>query len=351
MPEPQRRATERQGTLDMTDVHSSANGKSAIAPALAIIVPLYNRADLVGRTLESLAAQTSADFEIIVVDDGSSDSSCAIVEAFHDPRIRLIRHDRNRGVCPARNTGADHATAPWLVMLDSDDELLPNAVERILDAASTCDNDIKCIYFRCMMDNGEVSPGARPSSTRLTYTGYLQLLNACAGSSRDMLHCVRREVFTRIRFPDSFGLEDEFHLDFHRAHAALFCDDIIRLYHQDAANSLVKRTARFDRERDARFALDRAITLSRAVAKHGDAIRVHAPKLFLEFQSNLLTLWLLCGHRRAAIRAFLACLSTRSKWPRQILIFMVGFAHPRLLARLRAAMQARSRTLVASSSG
>src|SRR6267378_3691627 len=95
------------------------------APLLSIVLPVYNRERMLKRAIESCLAQDFADFELIVVDDGSTDRSVSVAEAYRDPRISVVRHPVNRGVGPARNTGVDAAGGEWIVCLDSDDELLP----------------------------------------------------------------------------------------------------------------------------------------------------------------------------------------------------------------------------------
>ena len=75
--------------------------------------------------IESVLRQTFADFEVLVVDDGSTDGTRAAAEAVADPRVRVIAHDRNRGASAARNTGIREARAAWVAFQDSDDEWLP----------------------------------------------------------------------------------------------------------------------------------------------------------------------------------------------------------------------------------
>ncbi len=76
---------------------------------------MYNREKEIKRAIQSCLTQTFRDFEIIIVDDASSDNSILEVNNFDDPRIKLIRHDVNKGVCPARNTGIEHASADWII--------------------------------------------------------------------------------------------------------------------------------------------------------------------------------------------------------------------------------------------
>lgn len=89
-------------------------------PKASIIVPAYNVAATIADTLRSLLAQSFADFEIIVVDDGSSDRTVPVVRSFGDRRIRLVQQP-NRGLAGARNTGISHATGDYIGFCDSDD--------------------------------------------------------------------------------------------------------------------------------------------------------------------------------------------------------------------------------------
>lgn len=86
----------------------------------SVIIPLFNKRAYFARTLDRLLSQQYRDFEVIVVDDGSTDGSIDLLERYSDPRIRLIRQE-NAGPGPARNTGARHATGEWLALLDADD--------------------------------------------------------------------------------------------------------------------------------------------------------------------------------------------------------------------------------------
>ena len=80
----------------------------------------YNREREVLRCVASCMDQAPEDFELVVVDDGSTDGTAMALKAVAEPRLRVIRHDRNRGISTARATAVDQATGNWLVMLDSD---------------------------------------------------------------------------------------------------------------------------------------------------------------------------------------------------------------------------------------
>lgn len=94
-------------------------------PFVSVIVPTYNRAHLLPRALRSVTHQTFSHFELIVVDDGSTDNTREVVEQVGDPRVRYIRLPANQGVAAARNRGMRAARGELIAFLDSDDEWMP----------------------------------------------------------------------------------------------------------------------------------------------------------------------------------------------------------------------------------
>ncbi|MFV1920112.1 glycosyltransferase [Sphingomonas sp. MJ1 (PH-R8)] len=102
-------------------------------PTVSVLIPVHNRAHLVGDAIRSILGQRFGDFELVVVDDGSTDDSVAVVEGFGDPRIRVVRHARNLGIPDARNTGLDAARGRLIAWLDSDDIARPERLGTQLD--------------------------------------------------------------------------------------------------------------------------------------------------------------------------------------------------------------------------
>ena len=123
-----------------------------MTPFFSVVIPVYNRAALVGDTIKSVLAQTDQDFEIVVVDDGSSDDPAAVVTAFGDPRIVFLRQE-NGGGGKARNTGIDAARGQFIAFLDSDDQFLPHhlaAMRKLLEGTTNTGG-----YSRFIVDRGE----------------------------------------------------------------------------------------------------------------------------------------------------------------------------------------------------
>src|SRR5271154_3281360 len=107
-----------------------------VAPFFSVVIPAYNRARVLPGALDSVLQQTDQDFEVIVVDDGSTDDPRAVVEDFHDPRIRYERKE-NGGGGSARNRGIDLARGRFVAFLDSDDVFLPHhlaAMRRLVES-------------------------------------------------------------------------------------------------------------------------------------------------------------------------------------------------------------------------
>ena len=95
---------------------------------ISVVIPLYNKDSSIAQSLKSVLSQEYDNFEVVIVDDGSTDGSVGVVEAINDPRIRLIKQE-NGGPSKARNTGVKNAKGEWILFLDADDEMLPGAIE------------------------------------------------------------------------------------------------------------------------------------------------------------------------------------------------------------------------------
>ena len=115
-------------------------------PTVSIVIPAYNRAGTIPRAINSVLAQTLRDFEVIVVDDGSTDHTSEVIQQIGDARIEIIRHTRNQGAAEARNTGMKAAGGKYIAWLDSDDEWLPDKLQVQLDAFVKAAPDQKACY-------------------------------------------------------------------------------------------------------------------------------------------------------------------------------------------------------------
>ena len=131
-------------------------------PAVSVIIPMYNASQFVGQCLESLLAQTFTDFEVIIVDDCSTDSSAAIVESYapkFDGRLALLQLDRNSGSgAVPRNTGLKFARGEYIFFADADDMLTLTALEELFALAERFNADVVYCekYYAATPDLSEV---------------------------------------------------------------------------------------------------------------------------------------------------------------------------------------------------
>ena len=116
-------------------------------PRISIIVPAYNIENYIEQCLDSIVHQPFRDIEIICVEDCSTDNTLSVLEFFadKDTRIKVITHDKNKGLSAARNTGIDASAGTYILYLDSDDYLLPDALQRMWEAVQ--ENNLDLLTF------------------------------------------------------------------------------------------------------------------------------------------------------------------------------------------------------------
>lgn len=124
-------------------------------PTISIIIPTYNRAAIINKTIDSFIAQDFNDWEMIVVDDHSKDNTKEVIEEYHkrDERISYMLNERKKGAQGARNTGLLHAQADWVVLFDSDDYVYPNFLSTLKTAVDDKTDVVTC-YAQIMMQDG-----------------------------------------------------------------------------------------------------------------------------------------------------------------------------------------------------
>src|SRR5437867_8785658 len=164
---------------------------------VSVIIPLFNKAPYIARALTSVAAQTNRDFDVMVIDDGSTDDGPRIVEAFNDLPIHLISQE-NAGPGAARNRGLELAQGELVAFLDADDEWLPDYLAesvRLLDAYGTRVATITSAYFDCRTGVSsetiwrarELSDGAKrltPDTSPAFVVGLLAYMSPCTTVAR-----------------------------------------------------------------------------------------------------------------------------------------------------------------------
>lgn len=170
---------------------------------VSVVIPNYNGERFVERTLKSVLDQTYQRFEIIVVDDASTDLSPALIQAFadKDPRIRLIRLKKNGGVSNARNVGIREAKGEYIALLDNDDLWTPDKLERQISLAAEAEI-VYCSYD--FVDEND-NPIKRPFIVKPTATFQSMLASSVISCSTAF---IRADLLKAHPFDSSFYHED-----------------------------------------------------------------------------------------------------------------------------------------------
>ena len=137
-------------------------GATAGIPRVSVVIPAYNRAGLVGKAIASVLAQTFNDFELIVVDDGSTDDTGSTVESYQDARVKLIKLPKRGGQSAARNAGIEASRGEWIAFLDSDDEWLPEKLARQMERVDQGPAGYSVVYCACYRQHETDAPEVRP---------------------------------------------------------------------------------------------------------------------------------------------------------------------------------------------
>lgn len=272
---------------------------------ISVVIPLWNKRTEVGAAIASVLAQTVAPLEIVVVDDGSTDSSSEVVESFTSPLVRLIRQT-NAGVSAARNRAISEARGEWVALLDADDEWRPEFLEKVSLLSLECP---ECRAFGTGFDirdeHGSLTRGATPAVRGVVDYFAEAMQRYVLIPSATVLH--RQTVIGLGGFPEGMRLGEDQYLWTRLARTAAvgFLPEPLVIYSRAAQNrsAAVYRpeqtrfsfedlydpaASALSNEYVARVALGKALTIS---AKGGTEEARRAARFFSYTRRNRFALW------------------------------------------------------------
>lgn len=297
-------------------------------PYFSIVIPAYNREREIPRAIDSCLAQEFADYELLVVDDGSTDGTAAAVRRCVDPRIRLIQQPLNRGVCPARNTGVRASKGYWIVFLDSDHEMRPACLSRAFEVTSSADGAIHRFGFMYNFDDGRVSPSPFPPDHVLDYIAWLRWIDTVVWS--DALWMTRRPCFDVCMMPETFALEFSYHLDFARAFRSKLIPEQLAIQHTDSHHRLSLSWSSPGLDDGARGRLlDQIDDWTRLLANHGKALTEHAPRRYRAGMRYRAALCVVTGQRFRGLAAASALVFSQPWSAKNLTLLLLALLGPR----------------------
>jgi glycosyltransferase involved in cell wall biosynthesis len=255
----------------MTDAHSNPP-PGLRPPRVSVIVPCFNLGHFLGEALDSVFAQTWRDFEIVVVDDGSTDpATCRLLDSLQRPNTRVIRSE-NRGLPAARNLGVRNSRGQYLCSLDADDRMEPTWIER---GVEVLDSDATIAFVSHWLDTfGDEQWQWQPSRCDLAMLLDTNTVNGAA--------LVRRSVFDEVGgFDETMrdGCEDwEFWIRLvERGHRGAIVPEVLYRYRR-RRDSMSREMHRDDRHLDL---------FAEIVRKHPDSYDRHLPDLVLRRERTI----------------------------------------------------------------
>lgn len=195
-------------------------------PLISVIVPTYNRSKTIARAIDSMLAQSYENFEVIIIDDGSIDDTSQILQKYTDSRIKIILHAQNKGVTAAKNTGLNNIKGEWFTILDSDDEIIPEALQIMMRVPLELDSTITALTCNCI-DSGT----GNLSGKGLDFDQYVDFktLIKCTG---EFWGITKTELLLTDRFNENLnGLETTLWYKLYERSNRYYIHNGLRIYH------------------------------------------------------------------------------------------------------------------------
>ena len=175
-------------------------------PLVSVIIPIHNRSEDLNRSVPSILAQTEQSFEILIIDDASTEDLSIVVNNFNDPRIKLIRNDKKGNAGTVRNTGIDLACGEYIAFLDSDDEWFPDHLKSKIEYINShsCDGTFGSVFvFDGTSDRYVQSKPIRPKQHAADYS-------ISGGSNPPSSWVMKSSAAKEIKFDSSLVIHEDF---------------------------------------------------------------------------------------------------------------------------------------------
>ncbi len=199
---------------------------------ISLVMPTRNRARTIGRAIASVLAQSHGDWELVIVDGASTDETRDMVSAFGDERVRFISEDVDDGVTAGRNRGLDESRGEWIGMLDSDDELVPNALETLLAQLDRISPRLDAISCNCID-----GASGRFTGRGLERDRFLTVPLSLERARGEHWGIFRRRLLGRARFdPRIRGFEGHLWMRIHDGALWYYVHRGLRVYHRDGGD-------------------------------------------------------------------------------------------------------------------
>jgi glycosyltransferase involved in cell wall biosynthesis len=303
--------------------------------------------------LNSILVQNFENFEIIVVDDGSTDDTETYIRSIMDKRVTFVKHKENKGVCAARGTGTSLAKGKWVISLDSDSVVLSGGLKLMAEKLSETTKDIGSVLFLVYYEKlgktpegvtsaGHIEdlsiPALSPDNIK-SFNIPFDLQDYMAWVDRNICSaafiCHRREVFETVQWPKDRRLESQFHLRIYKNYKGLFQRFVVGVIHEDAPFAISSDRTESGIKRSILSSASRATSHREILLEFGDEMKKCAPNFYYTNVWSAAYLYFQSGRRLKGLKYSLLSLWIRpSNWV-VIPTIVVGLIGPKTMALFR----------------
>lgn len=305
-------------------------------PIISVVIPLYNKESEIQRAIRSVLAQTYPNFEVIVVNDGSTDNSLEQVQKITDPRVRIILQE-NQGVSSARNNGVAQAKSEWIAFLDADDEWNPEFLESIMRLRTQFpDADVLGSSYYIQNTDGTLS---LPLSSTLfsenwqgIITNYLEIVNICPPFDSSSF-AVSKQVFESIggfAIGVPFGEDIDIWIRLSLRSKMAYINKPLSIYHREAEN---RACLIYGKSLDVFYPV-KTMTQYLHSGKIPEPQRQSAIEFIAKYNLPLAQSHLYYGNAKKALELILSCRGTRKHFIKMYWLYFCALIPPVLLNSL-----------------
>lgn len=214
---------------------------------LSVVIPLYNKENFIKDTVESVFNQTYSDFELLVIDDCSTDNSYKIVSQIVDPRLSIISHKTNKGLSASRNTGIKNSTSNYIAFLDADDLWKPHFLEEIVHLIKTFPKaSLFATNYEEIIDKKVIvvtNNGAEKIENKQILVDNYFTLSLKQPLYNQSSFCVKKEIFEKIGFYNekiTFGEDVDFNIRAHMNFKLAYSNCSLSQYNTISENQITQ---------------------------------------------------------------------------------------------------------------
>ena len=323
----------RAGRGDAGDCREhTPGGEKGTSPWFSIIIPVWDRADVIRRCLDSVFSQDFEDYEIIVVDDGSEDDSVAVMRTYADPRLKIIVQPENQGVCATRHTGTEAAAGKWFLYLDSDWVLLPGVLQHLQELTARAPAEVGVTGTCCRTNEGEVWPNNLPPEGVFGFPKFLRWMNIGMAGHPDFLYCHRREVHKpNNQWPTDRRLEAGIMMRVASKWKYLVSREVYAIVYTDCINRFCSSRTKEVLQKHLASAEFIAKDREEILSQFSDDLKCYSPQLYRRNMQAAAFHFFLIGHRSRGL-AYLVRILVHRPWSIQLWgILVLGLIGPRAL--------------------